>query len=353
VSKVGIVVGSLRMGGAERTAVSLATHLVGAGLDVTVVTIADEGPDHFALPSGARRARVILPPAEGWKLRRLGNALRRILALRRTLRGLGPDAVVALGAVPSVVSLVASLGIRVPVVVSERTNPRLARDSRMVSLARRLTYPLSRFVVVQTEALRSWAEDVAPADRVRVIPNAARLPEPRSRVAHRRPAVVAVGRLIRDKGFDLLVRAFATTRQAHPEGPERTSLESLIRDLRLGSDVLLPGATDDPDAAMRAADIFVLSSRREGFPNVLLEALANGCACVAFDCECGPRELLRDGVDGLLVPGGNEPALAGALSRLMGDEALRRALAARAPECMERFSPDRIGAMWLELLPPS
>ena len=169
---------------------------------------------------------------------------------------------------------------------------------------------------------------------------------------------MAMGRLAQEKGFDLLLDAFALVAGRHPdwtleivgEGPLRSHLESYTQKLDLGGRVLMPGFTRQPFDAMRRADLFALSSRCEGFPNVLLEAMACGVAAVSFDCPSGPRHIIRDGVDGTLVPSGDTHALAQSLDRLMGNEAERRRLAARAPEVAVRFGAAKIMSIWEDLV---
>jgi glycosyltransferase involved in cell wall biosynthesis len=254
------------------------------------------------------------------------------------------------------------------VVVSERIDPTQYPLPPFWSALRRVFYPKAKAVVVQTPVVRRWAEGFLRADSVHVIPNPVMAPSIAPEQVRELPSalelrqarrrVLAVGRLHAQKGFDLLIRAFAACRAEHPdwdlvilgEGQERANLESLAAELGVSSAVSLPGRVACPVTVMHRSDLFVLSSRYEGFPNVLLEAMAAGLPVIAADCPSGPSHIVRDGVDGLLVPPEDVDALARAMGALMGDPKRREALRARAGEVTERFAVDRIMAGWGQLL---
>jgi glycosyltransferase involved in cell wall biosynthesis len=190
-----------------------------------------------------------------------------------------------------------------------------------------------------------------------VIPNPVELP-PGWRERRGGNLLVAVGRLVPQKGFDLLLDAFAVVAPNFPawtlviwgEGKERSRLERKRDALGLRDRVRLPGVTERSGIWVETADAFVLSSRFEGWGIVLLEAMAAGLPAVSFDCEWGPRDMIEDGVDGILVPREDVAALARALARVLDDAGLRERLGAAARASARRFAPEAVVARWDELV---
>jgi glycosyltransferase involved in cell wall biosynthesis len=246
------------------------------------------------------------------------------------------------------------------VIVTEHSDQRLGQIGPVWRGLRRWTYPGARRVVVLNERMRrafaAWL-----GSRVVVIPNAVEVPGDAGLAGD--PAaplrtVVSMGRLGEEKRFDLLLRAFARVSPTHPDwrlrilgdGPLRGELEALRDTLGLRDRVELPGVVREPHGALRRGDLFVLASRTEAFPMALVEAMACGLAVIATEYHEGVREIVRDGVDGLLVAPGDAAALGAAMDRLMADPAERRRLATRALEVRERFGAAKIMAMWDHLL---
>ncbi len=169
--------------------------------------------------------------------------------------------------------------------------------------------------------------------------------------------VLAAGRLTRQKGFDLLLDAWVGVARRHPgwqlhvygSGPERDALVAQADRLGLGGSVRLRGYTDDLLTKMAEASAFVMSSRVEGFPMVLLEAMAVGLPVVSFDCRNGPADMIRHGRSGLLVPDRDVAALSRSLGDLVADATLRRRLGDAAREAATDFDLEAICARWEEL----
>ncbi|WP_114377878.1 glycosyltransferase family 4 protein [Elioraea thermophila] len=361
-----LVTYSLELGGTQRATVFLAETLARAGWRVDVFLCADR-PRHFTLPPA-------IAVIEGWRAKGRANGLglagrsvAQALALRSVLRAHRPDVIVGLGNTPSLLALAASRGLGLPVVVSDRVAPSQDGMERgLWRVAVRLLYPRAARLVAITQGIateRAWL----PEGKVVVIPNAVQVdgqagPHDPRLVPAGSPHLIALGRLHPQKGFDLLLEAFARLAPQFPawhltilgEGPERAALERLVARFGLDGRVQLPGAVRSPAPPLRAAaeagGVFAFPSRYEGFPNALIEAMACGLPVVAADCPHGPREILEGGKHGLLVPPENPEALAEALARLMADPALRADHAARARARAADFAPERIAPLWLNLL---
>jgi len=341
----------------------VAAHLSAAwaerGRAVTLLTT-DDGREgsFFELHPAVRHRPLGLRSVSRHPLQALTSNFRRLGILRRAFQVEHPDFIISFLDSNNVMCLLATRGLpRVPTVISERTDPSARSIGFAWEFLRRWTYPWADCLVTQSaHALGYFSPEVQA--RGRVIPNPVL---PLARMEGRSPGtrgprrlVTTLGRLNRVKGHDLLVEAFASLAPEFPdwdlaihgEGSERPALEARIRALGLTSRIQLPGATTQVAARLQEADLFVLPSRTEGFPNALAEAMACGLPVVSFDCRSGPSELIRPGVDGVLVPPEDVPGLARAMAGLMGDPAERARLSVQAPEVLNRFSLNRVLELW-------
>ncbi len=341
----------------------MANYWAARGEKVTLITLASEATDFYTLHPEVRRVALGATAVSRHPWEALGNNLRWLKRLRREIRASEPDAVISFIDSMNVLALLAGLSLRKPVVVSVRTDPRMSHYvGRIWSALRRLLYPRAHAVVVQSDEIRRWTQRFVRKERLYVIPNPV-IPTAYGSndvVASLGPGriIVAMGRLHPVKGYDLLLRAFARCAAEYPdwslmilgEGEERERLETLAGELSIADRMSMPGRVKDPMELLRQADLFVMSSRYEGFPNALLEAMACGLPVISTDCPSGPRAVVRDGVDGVLVTPEDAGALAAAMRRLMSDEAERKSLASRAVEVAERFDLEKVMGMWEDVL---
>ena len=309
-----LVIHSLDAGGSERVLSILANTWADTGHDVALITLGSF-PDFYTLDPRVTRQRLGLNAASRGLPSGAIRNIWRFSVLRKALRDSGPDVIVSFCDTTNVLTLIASEGLGTPVVVSERTDFQRHRIPRAWALLRWLVYRRAAALVVPSPSLCEPARRMFLVTRVSAIPNPVLPPRDASREGDGKGAgrrVVAVGRLSPEKQFHLLLHAFARVAADLPdwsltilgEGRARTELEDLAAELGIEGRVSMPGVVRDTGHTLRRPDLFVLTSRYEGFPNALLEAMAHGLSVVAFDCSASIRECLRDGTDGLLVPEG-------------------------------------------------
>lgn len=357
-----IFIHSLNSGGAERVSANLANYWAGRGWRVTVVTLASSESDFYQLHPAVRRIGLDVAGRSGSVAAGAAANLRRVAALRRVLRELQPDVALAMMSTANVLLALATFGMTAVIALgSEHTYPPMIPLGRVWEELRSRLYGRLDAVVALTSESERWLQEHTSARRVPVIPNPAPWPLPIQAPTLSPPPrgdgrymLLAVGRLGEEKGFHRLLDAFQQLADAFPdwrlvilgEGSERQALEAQVAAAGLHGRVSLPGRAGNVGQWYEAADLYVMSSRFEGFPNTLAEAMAHGLPAVSFDCDTGPRDIIRHEVDGLLVPAADVPALASALRRLMADEDLRQRFGERAREARERFSMARVAGMW-------
>ena len=225
-------------------------------------------------------------------------------------------------------------------------------DSWRARTDERLVRRFDRFVVLTEEDARMWGE----IPTMMVIPNSAVLQDaPCSELSAKR--VIAVGRLDYQKSFDRLIEAWRIVHGKAPEwrldifgqGEWKERLQQQIADCGLEGCCAINAPTADIVSEYAASSLLVMSSHYEGFPMVLIEGMACGLPAVSFDYKCGPRDIIREGVDGFIARDGDVADLAGKMLLVIGDEQLRRSMGQAAREVVRRFSPDSVMEKWLSV----
>ena len=361
--KLFIFIFSLSGGGAERVAANLANYWAQKGWDITVVTLASRKLDFYELHPAVERVALELSGDSGNVLIGLKQNFQRIFMLRRVLRQIKPDIALGMMTGANVLLALAALGLPgLRTIGAERIHPPQMPLDYLWETLRHYSYRFLNAVTVLTSEGEVWIKNNTYAQKISLIPNAVTYPllaqEPRIKPnATERKILLAVGRLDKQKGFDLLIECLANLSSKYPdwdliilgEGSLRSALEKKIHDLDLEKRIFLPGSVGNMGEWYESADLYVMSSRFEGFPNTLVEAMAYGLPAVSFDCDTGPRDIIRHEVDGLLVPVGDTVVLTTALDRLMGDKELRIRFSKYAVEVRERFSMEKIAGLWDQL----
>ena len=348
-ARIAVHLHQLSLGGAERITVMWCQWLLDMGHQVELFIGQPDEREFFSAPQSVQ---IIRRPA----------GLPSYLWLRRLLRQNPPDLCIGVTTRPSVNLLLASAGCPWPVVVAERNYPPSHPQPLVWRLLRRLLYPTAALHLVQTERIGHWLHQTRLASKSVVVPNPVVWPlpfqdpiiPPEQCISADSRVVLAMGTKPFQKGFDLLLLAFKDLATRHPDlvlalvgvPPNHPDLVPHLEQMgRLRERIIMPSRVGNPADWYQRADLFVLSSRYEGSPNVLLEAMASGCPCLALDCPTGPREVIRPGENGWLMPVLSDALdLARGIETCLNQPAECQRLAQAARDIRDQLSPARVQA---------
>lgn len=348
--------GSLTKGGAERVVTNLAEYFCSKGYTVFVITKL-KAKEEYTLSEGI--TRIIADIKKEEEKGRIRNLYLRIRKLRRIIKEVNPEVVVSFIGKNNLMSIAATRGTGIPVVVSVRSNPEREIGSGWKKILYFLMFQLAEGVVLQTNQAKDFFPKSIQSKAI-VLQNSINPEFIRMVYAgEKNKEIVSVGRIDKNKNQRMLIEAFTPIASDFPEwkivlygdGVERESLERRVRELQLTDRIVFRGVQDNIAEKIEKASIFALTSKQEGMPNALIEAMVLGLAVVSTDCPCGgPRDLIVSGENGILIPVDDVDALTKALTEIISDVEMRDRYAKNAMQIKEKVLPDRINKEWEDYL---
>jgi len=348
--KIVFVINALRGGGAERVLTMIANYLVEHGYEVSIIVFTKDTP-FYSLNPLINLIQFEHKLENKNILSKIKFLYQRIVILRNFFIQTKADMIISFMTETNIFATISAKLALKKIILSEHTN--FDRNNKgLLKYIRRIIYPISNELVVLTNYDKEKYKFVK---NVTVIKNPLIITQ-NYQFTERKKILLAVGSLIHVKGFDMLIKAFSILKndgwilKIVGEGKERKNLEILIQKYNLEKKVFLPGVTKEIEKEYREASIFVLSSRAEGFPGVLCEAMGYGCASIAFNCLTGPSDIIKHEKTGILVPPNNIKLLSQAMDDLICNEEKRNYLSINAKNIVNDLDINKIMMQWISLL---
>lgn len=351
--KICFFVGDIsKKAGTERVVTIVANEMATRGFKVYIMSLVNSPESGFELGEGIE----IIPLKHGSGNNKK-NFIPLVMEIRRIVKNYGFDVLVEADVILRIFTLPACMGLGLPVVSWEHFNFGSNLGLKLRDYARALAARHSRYIVTLTETDRkAYLSNLKCKAEVIAIENPMVF-YPDEYASCSEKTVLSVGRLNYQKGFDRLLEAWKIVSEKHPDwilkiagtGEQEAQLKDLSKELGVEGTVRFLGQISDVAKEYLNSSIYVMSSRFEGFPMVLLEAMPFGLPVVSFDCPTGPKDIIKDGEDGILVANGDIKGLAEGICRLMEDVELRKSMSIKARNNIRRFDKENIMEKWMRL----
>ena len=357
--KITLVISSLGPGGSERVLSELANYLVTKNHVVTIILLsALKKVSFYSLNPKIILKKVNLKSENSTKIfQRIINFLLRNYYLRKLIADNLPDVVLSFIDITNITTLLAMKGIKIPIIVSERADPNHHKIPKIYSWLRNNFYSDSYRVVVQTKSSLDYFSSKIKKKSI-IIPNPNRYLQKFERKISRNPRlIVSTGRLAEQKDYETLIKAMPKVITKYPnlilkiygKGSLEEKLKELIYSLKLQKNVFLCGVTKNIEKSLTEADLFVLPSIYEGFPNALLEAMSTGLPCIASDCS-GNNDIIEHNLNGKLFKVKDINTLSNLILELLGDYKGRKRISVESKKKVLMYDRDNIFSQWNKLL---
>jgi glycosyltransferase involved in cell wall biosynthesis len=360
--KILIYISSLTSGGAEKVATLMANAWCNR-YQITLLTDTPQEEDFFSIDPKVTRRSTHFRVNHHNLLQKVASHFLGLKQLREIVKHEAPDVIISHMDLANVRMLLATYGLKIPIIVEDHNNPKLKGMPQPWRLLKPFAYRQASYIVLLTkELLNYYPKSLYRHTKIRFIPNPLNIPKKipyTHEVTLNHPTFIALGSLTDQKGFDILLHTFAEVVKQRPawhltilgEGKLRSHLEALSKELGIDKKVSMPGRVNHPYSVLKEAEVYVMSSRFEGFPVALCEALGVGVPSISFDCPTGPSDIINHTINGLLVDYLNRDKLAEAMIHLADNPALRKQLSHEAKKINETLKIDTIMPQWEALFP--
>ena len=344
------LISSLNSGGAERV-VSLLANELSLTNDIVIITLSKDEP-FYKLNDSIRINQLGVLNSGTNPLKSIFSNLVLLYKITLLIRSFKIKSLICFMTTSNVLGIISGKMLsNIKVTISERANPKF-KDVGYWNFLRRKTYKLADRLVVQSEEISNYFKSIIDERKISIIPNPIKIVDSNKNTKEK--IILTVGRVDANKNQEQIIKSFSKVKQEEwkliicGDGTLLSKLKELVIALNINDAVEFKGIVKNIEKQYERASIFAFSSLSEGFPNVLLEAMNYGCACISTDCPTGPSMLIKNNVNGFLIPLADENSYTNQLQNLIDDEKTRNIFVSNAKSSLEHYSLNKVAEQWIK-----